>query len=161
MELNRYKDRKGNGNGRAYGLYWYKHVVMVRMPGNNNEVGCGGPEVPRKEGEEEEAFGKRRRKYWDFGLPSAKASGREGSNDDEGSTTTTKTSSRNSDDDDDKDEGSAAYISSNRIHGRYAAIVPLGGGGTRKEGDGEGKEEELFRAKSQYGVLDCVGGDGE
>ena len=131
IELNRYK-KKGVG----YGLYRYKHVVMIRAPDDDVQP----PEVPPKD---DDGDGRRRLVsvskdspigYWDFGVAEGEEStGSDGVGGGSGS--------------DDDDDGPAGLVGKDRRYGVVGAV----GGGT--------EHSEPFRATSQYGVLDTVSDD--
>ena len=132
IELNRYKKKGG-----SYGLYRYKHIVMIRPP----EVESP-PEVPPKDGHDRHVVSVSKDSpigYWDFGV----AEGEEGSTGSDGD------SGRGSGSGSEED-GPAGLAGKDRRYGVVGAV----GGGT--------EHSEAFRAISQYGVLDNVsegGGD--
>ena len=129
IELNRYKKKGG-----SYGLYRYKHIVMIRPP----EVDSP-PAVPPKDGEHRRVVSVSRDSpigYWDFGVAGEEDEESTGSDGGGGGG-------------DDEEDGPAGLAGRDRRYGVVGAV----GGGT--------EHSEAFRATSQYGVLETVseGGD--
>ena len=136
IELNRYKKK-----GVSYGLYRYKHIVMIRAPEEVESLRLP-PEVPPKDDD-----GDHRRLvsvakdspigYWDFGVAG-----------EEDESTGSDGGGRGGSGSDDDDDGPAGLSGKDRRYGVVGAV----GGGT--------EHSEPFRATSQYGVLDTVSEDG-
>ena len=133
IELNRYKKK-----GVRYGLYRYKHIVMIRAP-EDVQSPPSPPEVPPKDDDRRlvsvakvSPIG-----YWDFGVAG-----------EEDESTGSDGGGGGGSGSDDDDDGPAGLSGKDRRYGVVGAV----GGGT--------EHSEPFRATSQYGVLDTVSEDG-